>query len=79
MNKTRLPRDKYKFHFYTADFPEDFNAPNRSETCSVVNKPNNVDKTNKKTDGRIIFISRVFTCLTLITLEIRYAVFKGSG
>ena len=47
MNKARLRHDKYKFHFYTADFTEDFNAPNQSETSNVVNKPN-VDKTNNK-------------------------------
>jgi hypothetical protein len=47
MNKTRLRHDKYKLHFYTADFTEDFNAPNRSETSYVVSK-HNVDKTNNK-------------------------------
>jgi hypothetical protein len=47
MNKARLRHDKYKFHFYTADFTQDFNAPNRIETSNVVSKPN-VDKTNNK-------------------------------
>jgi len=47
MNKASLRHDKYKFHFYTAHFPADFNAHNRSETSNVVNKPN-VDKTNQK-------------------------------
>jgi hypothetical protein len=47
MNKARLRHDKFKFHFYTADFLEYFNSPNLNETSNVVNKPN-VDKTNKK-------------------------------
>jgi hypothetical protein len=47
MNKTCLRHHKYKFHFYTADFPEDFNAHNRSEIFNVVNKPI-IDKTNQE-------------------------------
>jgi hypothetical protein len=47
MNKARLRRDKYKFPSYTAEFPEDFNATNRSETSNVVNK------TNKKLTGAV--------------------------
>lgn len=58
-NKARLRHDKYKFHSYTADFPEDFNAPNRSETSNVVNKPN-VDKTNKKLWQCNIYFTRLY-------------------
>jgi hypothetical protein len=47
MNKAPLRLGKYKFHFHTADFREDFIASNRSENSNIVNKPN-VDKTNEK-------------------------------